>query len=440
MFISSVRTALVALALFGSGLVVSAQPAQQTKPFAVIEFSAARVAYVQVEAAVADGKVQMRVKDANTVPTRLGFAAKGKLEEQQIQEAAGNAAAIYLDLLKGKQAKADPEKGTRAVNRAPVQAENIWIVMDSHIAVRSTDEQSRVIRALNEAIDDQIGDDIKGWRAWRDSLPGKSLPVTLLDPRKEAQYRTYELQQIDANTADYTLIDVAPGGTTIAYKRPHLEGALPALLTDRQWIAGSLEVTNKIRDTVDEKAFKTEFTKHLSGLLEKDVGSRFYYNRDTRVGFANRDRHYVIGDMASALPVLLKPESVLKSPKEILITAEDIIKFEELVTKRDKDGNLIFPKLVLPPEATSETKKTLEDEYKLLRDTYSTEQLAAAAGILRQWSDAFGLKGEDKVVYVLRGDGEMKDGRYVRNSQYVLATGFLRFQLQKYASKATKKE
>ncbi len=437
----SVHTLFVAATLLVAPPTAGAQPETRgaSQSFAVIEFGAARVACIQADAEVVNGKLQFDVRDIATTEPKGGFFEEGMLKEDALLAATGSAAELYGKLLRGQPLHGADKKA----DREKVKPESIWFIADNHFSARSPAEKDKIVDMLNRALDAK-GQGIAGWKEWKDAQPGKTIAVTFLEPRQEAQYRAYEMERIDDKTGEYTFIDVAAGVTTIGYKVPRNGDSLPQLLTERERIPGSLEAKLKIRESVGKDQYQQEFTKHLPGVLKKDITAPFVYNRDVRVGFVNFDRHYIVGDMASALPILVSPEKLLQAPKEIAITAEDITRFEKLVqTRRDKDGRLEFPPLVLPEGVNSQTEIRLQEEYKYLKRTYSAEQLAAAAGILKEWSTTFRMDGANKTIYILRSDGRRRNeesSQYVRNSQYLLATGFLRYQLQQSLTRSLRKD
>jgi hypothetical protein len=115
--------------------------------------------------------------------------------------------------------------------------------------------------------------------------------------------------------------------------------------------------------------------------------------RDGKPGLFNRKRVYLTGSTAWALATLLYPD---KRDNYISINPEDIEMFSEKVAR--SPWNMLNPSLSYMRDR--ELRREAESEVKSVRDTFTPQQLVAAAELLKIMSDE--LNWREKKVYFAR--------------------------------------
>jgi hypothetical protein len=274
---------------------------------------------------------------------------------------------------------------TQAVHKLLTRMRQEYLVPDSNINIIG----SSGLRADNP--DDLV-------KAIREKT-GKTMPF--LDIESEVQLSVVGTipQRIRTRTgwADNrgisVLIDIGSGNTKGGYQ---VIRQVPTGPPSYDYVTvgipkGTVSFTSEISNAVGETADLSVFAQQTKTLGRKSIRAALRKEMERKPGLVNRQRVYLTGGIVWALATLLYPED---RRTFVPLTAEDIEKFHQLVTRNPQDLQKLLNPDLTRTIRNRELRKEAEKEMESVRNAFTPRNLIAGAEILKAISTEFNLSGK----------------------------------------------
>ncbi|MCE9564370.1 MAG: hypothetical protein K8U57_20225 [Planctomycetes bacterium] len=409
-----IRSVFLFVVLLGSARLGLAQaPALPTKDdperFGVIEIDPVRVKYVSSDAWVEDEKigneikkkVVFQIRDPNSKTTAVGVLKNKQLNPDRIAETVDAVATAYH---------------TELVTNLKVSPGQIWIVVSCHFSDLPEDQKTelrdRVLKSVRQRVPN-------GWqKAEWEKVP---IPFKILSPKEEFTYICYGLKDRSEGLGDCVVSHVGSGPTHSCYFEDNGGKINFRGIGYVSPFSGGMGFARDLHNKMIETKVVTKDADHrpkFPDALKNEVRELKAQLENSAAGvngLTGRKTHYITGDLAEALLILVKPEALLDTADQIPVTAKEIDALVNVIlNNRNPDGSFLLPRAKYPEAAPSDVMKKLDNFYNdIIRDSMSAEELASAAVVLQALSKQLQYEDKTKTLIIL------KDTRHAWSSGYL---------------------